>query len=176
MEKIKSQNPLLVVLLAIIAVPILCFIACFGTTVVGSMLPRSSSSRVSTPVAEKATATLHLQYTDTPEAAPSFTPQPTSTFTQEPVGATYLPLLGRIWSGVKVYYGTLSEKAYGFEIIGGSEDCPSMPSGRGVKVKYPNGKEEWKDRTYLISSGLFFVKSDDPALSKLDWYVYNDCP
>ena len=122
-----------------------------------------------------------LAPTATSSATPTVTPIPTNTPTETltPTSTViptpgYLPILGRVWSGVKVYYG--ANKAYGFEILGGSEDCPSLPSGRGVLVQYPSGSKEWKDREYLISSGLFFVFSDDPALSDMLWYVYSSCP
>ncbi len=88
----------------------------------------------------------------------------------------FVPILGNIWSGVKVYYGSGSQKAYGFEILGGSESCPSMPSGRGLRVRDPNGKEEWKDRDYIIMSGLFYLIEGDPALEKIEWYEYSPCP
>ena len=85
----------------------------------------------------------------------------------------YVSLLGSIYSGVKVYYG--ANKAYGFVILGGVDDCSYFPSGGGIKVLYPNGSEEWKDRWYLVSSGIFFVREDDPALDRMDWYIYY-CP
>ncbi len=88
----------------------------------------------------------------------------------------FVPILGKIWTGVQVYYGKGASKAYGFEIRGGSEHCPSLPSGRGLRVRYPNGTEEWKDRDYIVGSGLFFVVAGDPAIDKMEWYVYSYCP
>jgi hypothetical protein len=102
-------------------------------------------------------------------------PTPTATPTSLPETRYVSPLL-KIWSGVKVYYGSGTEKTYAFEILGGSEDCPLIPSGRGVKVRYPDGTEEWKDREALVSSGTFFVLSDDPAIVSFEWYEYSDCP
>ncbi len=87
--------------------------------------------------------------TNTP--LPTNTPKPTNTPIPPddmPV-ERWIPIGGRIWTGLKVYYGTGNEKAYGFEVLGGSENCPSMASGRGVKVLFPSGSEEWKDRDYL---------------------------
>jgi hypothetical protein len=100
--------------------------------------------------------------------------QSDSTNSSQPNSPKYLPLLGKLYTGVKVYYGKL--KAYGFEILGGSESCPTMPSGRGVYVLYPNGSEEWKDRLYLIGSDIFFVVEGDPAYTKMEWYEYPGCP
>jgi hypothetical protein len=51
-----------------------------------------------------------------------------------------------------------------------------MPSGRGIKVRYPDNTEEWKDRMAILTSGNFFVRADDPAVKALEWYVFNDCP
>ena len=84
--------------------------------------------------------------------------------------------MGNIWAEIEIYYGAGSTKSYGFRILGGSEDCPSLPSGRGVYVYYDDGTEEWKDRNYLISSGLFFILKDDPARSTFEWYEYSFCP
>lgn len=109
---------------------------------------------------------------DAKTSSASITRSPTSTPRASSSG--YVPIGGRIWTGEKVYYGNGSNKAYGFEVLGGSENCSSMPSGRGVKVRFPSGSEEWKDRDYLISSGLFFVLGNDPALSAMQWYEY-DC-
>ncbi len=116
--------------------------------------------------------------TSTPTRTATLMPTPTKTLTPEPTNTPpphWVPLLGKIWTGVKVYYGTGDTKAYGFEILGGSENCPSLPSGRGVKVLYPSGSKEWKDREYLVSSGLFYVLDNDPAISAIQWYEY-DCP
>lgn len=112
--------------------------------------------------------------TNTP--LPTDTPKPIDTISPDTQVERWIPIGGRIWTGLKVYYGTGSEKAYGFEVLGGSENCLSMPSGRGVKVLFPSGSEEWKDRDYLISSGLFFALESDPALSAMQWYEYYDCP
>lgn len=88
---------------------------------------------------------------------------------------TYLTLAGNVFTGVKVYYGTGDTKTYAFEILGAAENCSAFPGGNGVKVMYPDGKSEWKDREYLITSGDYFVRKDDPARTKLEYYVY-PCP
>ena len=116
-----------------------------------------------------------------PTTTYTVTPIPTTTFTNTPwkyptnalptTDLVYTPLAGHIFTGVKVYYGV--NKAYGFEILGGSENCSLTPSGRGLYVLMPNGSREWKDRLYLINSGIYFVKNDDPALLKMVWYEYS---
>ncbi len=103
------------------------------------------------------------------------TEAPASTDTDLTV-VQYLPLLGKIWAGVKVYYGSSAQKAYGFEILGGSENCSAMPSGRGLKVRYQDGTIEWKDRNNILMSDIYFVRADDPAIKALDWYDFKDCP
>lgn len=120
-------------------------------------------------------ATLTSTATNTlpPTNTPTITRTPLPSNTPSP---RYVPLIGKIWLGVKVYFGVGSEKAYGFEILGGSEDCPSLPSGRGIRVLYLDGTEEWKDREYLVNSGIFFVLDNDPAISKQEWFVYSFCP
>lgn len=101
---------------------------------------------------------------------------PTSGASDAEPSSDFLPISSRIWTGVNVYYGTGSRVTYSFTVLGGSEDCPSLPSGRGVKVRLKNGSEEWKDRNELIFSGSFYVREDDPALSEMDWEVYSYCP
>lgn len=125
----------------------------------------SSTPQPTTPAGPSPTPSLTLSPSVTPTRRPSSTPAP-----------DYIPLVGNIWADVEVYYGAGSNKSYGFQILGGSEDCPSLPSGRGVYVHYEDGTDEWKDRNYLISSGLFFILKDDPARSSLVWYVYSFCP
>ena len=126
---------------------------------------------VDTPIStSKPAATQTIAQTSTKTSIP----RPTNTST--PVGPKYVSMLGKVWSGVKVYYGTGSTKTYGFEIVGGAERCPSMPSGRGIKVRYKDGTVEWKDRNHIISSGLYYVLEDDPAIKAMDWYVFSDCP
>jgi hypothetical protein len=84
-------------------------------------------------------------------------------------------LLGHLFIGVKIYYGKGIEKTYGFEALGGDESCASMPSGRGVLVRYPDGHSEWKDRMNLVDSGLYFVKSDDPNARSFQWIELPGC-
>lgn len=75
--------------------------------------------------------------------------------------------------GLKVYMG--EQKLFIFEIIGGG-DCPSMPSGQGYLVRYPDtGNVEWKDRRAMEESELF-VDNDSFALYARDWKVYYNCP
>lgn len=76
-------------------------------------------------------------------------------------------------AGLKVFMG--EQKLFIFEIIGGG-DCPSMPSGQGYLVRYPDtGNEEWKDRRAMEESELF-VANDSRALFARDWKVYYNCP
>jgi hypothetical protein len=76
-------------------------------------------------------------------------------------------------TGLKVYMG--EQKLFIFEIIGGG-DCPSMPSGQGYLVRYPDtGNVEWKDRRAMEESELF-VANDSLALFARDWEVYYNCP
>jgi hypothetical protein len=108
-----------------------------------------------------------------PDSSESSSPQTSAT---QEVTTQYVEPIGRIWAGVKVYYGRGAQKTYGFVILGGSDECKSMPSGRGIKVRYPDSTEEWKDRMAILESGIFFVLADDPAAKAHDWYVFNDCP
>ncbi len=150
-------------------------------TKIPSLTLTLTNTRTLDPSITPPTPTRTPTVTKTPRPTRTFTRTRTPTKTRTPLPSNtplpeYMALLGNIWSGVKVYYGTGVNKAYGFEILGGSEDCPSMPSGRGIKVLFPDGTEEWKDRNYLVLSGIFFVRKDDPALRSVTWYEYTFCP
>lgn len=79
-----------------------------------------------------------------------------------------------LWAGEKLYYG--ERRTYAFEILGGNDNYTDPVSGatfRGLKVRYPSGSEEWKDRDYIVSSKIYWIKEDDPALQAQRWQVYN---
>lgn len=85
----------------------------------------------------------------------------------------YIPASSNIWSGVKLYFG--DKRAYVFEVVGGDENHrTSSGTIRGVKVRYPNGSEEWKDRSYITGGNKYFVKADDPALTAQRWQILSD--
>ena len=79
-----------------------------------------------------------------------------------------------MWTDVKIYYGP--SHTYIFDIVGGNENyrTPSGQTMRGVKVRYPNGNEEWKDRSNINLSGDYFVREDDPALAAQRWQVLTE--
>lgn len=87
----------------------------------------------------------------------------------------YVPLLGHLYIGVKIYYGTGTIKTYGFEALGGADRCPAMPSGKGVLVRYPDGSTEWKDRMHLVGSGLYFARRSDPKANDIQWVELPGC-
>jgi hypothetical protein len=140
--------------------------------------PIPTTTATATPPPPTAPPTL----TDTPTPLPTETPAPTATpnhlatsTSELKVGPRYVPLPAKIWTGVKVYYVWDDKKTYEFEILGGSDNCRSLPSGLGIYVRFPGGSEEWKDRDYIVGSGDFFVLADDPAIYKLEWDEY-PCP
>jgi guanyl-specific ribonuclease Sa len=94
-----------------------------------------------------------------PQDNPSITPS-----------SSMAKMLGKIWSGTEVYYG--DPPGVVFTILGGNDSCPLSPSNRGIYVEYPDGTREWKDRNYIVTSGLFFVDQNDPAISKMEWFEY----
>jgi len=80
---------------------------------------------------------------------------------------------GNLWRGVKLYYGPT--KFYVGEVLGGNDRYVSPLTGRhmrGVKIRYPDGSEEWKDRSAMIRDGRWFIKCDDPALARMEWRIY----
>lgn len=123
-----------------------------------------------------------MTLTPTASAVPSKTllptriPTRTLIPTKSPVPTTeprYIPLVGHVMRGVKVYYLTAGD--YGFTILGGSDRCPSMPSGKGLYVRYPDGLEGWKDRDASVFNDYYFVRENDPALRKFQWVEYTGC-
>lgn len=82
------------------------------------------------------------------------------------------PAAGHLWTGIMVYHR--ASKTPAFEILGGNENylAPDGRRIRAVKVRYPTGSVEWRDRSWLINSGEFVVRADDPALARKSWYVY----
>jgi hypothetical protein len=152
-----------IVILALVALVMLCCLCAIVS-------PRSPAP---VPTATPAvTATRTPAATQVPTSTPS--PKPTATLAPPTPTATsdsgYVPMLGKVWRGVKVYYGT--DKALGFEILGGVENCSLLPSGRGLRVRYPDGSEAWKDRNAIVDAGIYFARSDDPATRAMDWQVY----
>lgn len=88
----------------------------------------------------------------------------------------WLPLASHIWTGVKVYNGMGADKGYGFEVLGGNEHYTTRwgETIRGMKVLYPDGSIEWKDRNALIEKPYLFVRADDPALAAMQWQIFDE--
>ena len=106
--------------------------------------------------------------TDVPTAAPPAvaavaTSVPAAAAPAETKPSSFTGLAMRVFNGVKVYYGL--DKAYGFEVVGITNNCPIAPSGKGLLVKYPDGTQEWKDYSAIVYSGNYFIATDDPNRS-----------
>ncbi len=84
----------------------------------------------------------------------------------------WVSLVARIYTDVKVYYGIGDVKAYAFAILGGNDDCTTLPSGEGVFVVHEDGTEEWKDRNHIVFSDYYFALDNDPALKSRGWDEY----
>lgn len=84
----------------------------------------------------------------------------------------WLPAASHLWTGV-VLYDSRSKQPV-FEVLGGSENylAPNGERIRGLKVRYPSGSVEWKDRTWVIGSGRFVVRATDPALQRMEWRTF----
>jgi len=83
--------------------------------------------------------------------------------------ADWVRASGNLWAGAKLYYG--ADRRYVAEVLGGNERYTDPLTGRtfrGLKVQYPDGHAEWKERNVVIS-GPWFVKADDPALAAERW-------
>ncbi len=109
MEKTKSPNPCVVILLILIAMPALCCIGFIGITMLGNVIVSSNPSRAFTPTSEEATATLRVQYTNTPEVTPSPTSQPTPSAIPTPI-IDVTSILGKSVSEVESILGETTER------------------------------------------------------------------
>jgi len=133
-------------------------------------------------------ATPSLIVTSVYTATPSLTE--TTVFTASPI-ATADPYMwiggdwpegiwGYIFNPDKGARGNLKvfireQKTLIFEIIGAA-NCPSMPSGQGYLVRYPNGNEEWKDRRAMENNELFILKDElTNTFRDFSWQFY-PCP
>lgn len=84
---------------------------------------------------------------------------------------SYISAGGNLWTGVKLYYGP--KMMYVGEVLGGNERYvdPSGQQMRGIKIRYPDGSSEWKNRS-AVNLGPWYVKADDPALVRQEWAIY----
>lgn len=85
--------------------------------------------------------------------------------TQSKTGCVFAS--GNFWSGVKLYQNSTCSEP--FATVLGGNDRHQFADGvkRGVKVQYPNGSEEWKEREAMAR---FYVKGDDPAIESKQWF------
>ena len=84
----------------------------------------------------------------------------------------YVSAAGRLWTGVQLYYGP--SKSLVGEVLGGNSNYVDPISGqsfRGIKIRMIDGSSEWKDRDAVVS-GQWFVKANDPAIRRAEWYEY----
>ena len=103
--------------------------------------------------------------------------QPSPSVSQAPGNETtsrseWVDAGGHLWTGVKLYYGP--RRMYVGEVLGGNENYVDPFTGskiRGLKVRMANGADEWKDRD-AVNMGPWYVRRDDPALTRREWYEY----
>lgn len=77
---------------------------------------------------------------------------------------------GRIYNGVKLYYGVQNEKMYVGEVLGTDDkhyDSYTGTTFRGVQLKMSSGSVEWKNRDAFIVDENWYVKEDDPVLKSI---------
>ena len=79
-------------------------------------------------------------------------------------------LSSHIWPGVKLYTGIGPNKGYVAEIVDFDDHHREIDFDgtirefRGIRLLYPSGELEWKDRSAFIRKPYLFVRMDDPAL------------
>ena len=82
---------------------------------------------------------------------------------------------GNIWSGVKIYMGEGADKGFVGTVLGGNDNYVHPSTGatfRGLKMEMSSGRSEWKNRDDFIMNDYLFVKKDDPALTRYEWFEY----
>lgn len=107
------------------------------------------------------TAVKRAPYSDTPKLANPST-----------LDQGYIKAYGNIWVGVELYFGP--NKSYVGQVLGGNDHYIDPTTGRtirGIKIRYNNGSEEWKNRDAIIN-GYWYVKENDPAISAQRWREY----
>jgi hypothetical protein len=130
-----------------------------------------SSGKPAGPTARAGTPTM------TPD--PGWTPGP-RTFGKDvptvPVTADSL------YTGVTIYFlDSTGANSFVYQIMGRSDNCPSMASGRGVMLRRLDGVPYWSDRDALVSYLLrpsanpVAIRADDPGLKARQWVSY-PCP
>lgn len=81
---------------------------------------------------------------------------------------------GNLWAGEKLYFGPDPATRWLVgEVLGGNDRHTDPVTGqtyRGLKIRYPDGHSEWKERNAVIS-GAWYIKRDDPALAAERWAV-----
>jgi|GEM_PF-4373891 len=77
----------------------------------------------------------------------------------------FVPAGGKLYSGVKLYYGMGKQKRYIGEIV-----CFNF-SLKLVKIRYPSSNEEYKQRRAIINPyDHWYVDKNDPALKAGEGY------
>jgi hypothetical protein len=89
----------------------------------------------------------------------------------------------KLYTGVRLYTWSVQQgMTYVCEVLGGNERYTDPASGqvfRAVKVRYPDGSEEWVDRQAIVGTmhnwrgGRVYVRTDDPALKRRRWRTYS---
>lgn len=70
-------------------------------------------------------------------------------------GPRWLPLEGNVRVGAKVYWGAEPKKVWA--VI-------EKVSKDRIRVRFPSGRTEWKNRSWAVSSRLFSIHPEDPTL------------
>jgi hypothetical protein len=142
------------------------------------------------------TATRTATRTVTPTGTPTTTPTaaaavaPISTVSSHatytpvvpnlPAGASTVPLVGNMYTGVKIYSRMTSQ--YMYQIVGRATDCTVdanyFTTNAAFLVRLPNGREEWMPEPKLVqyaSGGNYVVPADDPALKPKQLTALTGC-
>jgi hypothetical protein len=130
-----------------------------------------SSVKPAGPTARAGTPTM------TPD--PKWTPAPRTLGKDVPT----MPVTAdSLFTGVTIYFlDSSGANSFVYEVMGRAENCPSMPSGRGVMLRRFDGVPYWTDRDVLVnylarpSANPVVIRADDPGLKAKQWVSY-PCP
>jgi hypothetical protein len=97
-----------------------------------------------------------------------------------PAGAGTVPLVGNMYTGVKIYSRMTSQ--YMYQIVGRATDCTVdanyFTTNAAFLVRLPNGREEWMPEPKLVdyaSGGNYVVPAGDPALKSKQLTALTGC-
>lgn len=92
-------------------------------------------------------------------------------------GSEWIKPAGHFYTGVKLYVGMEDGgKELVGTVLGGNDNYVNPATGeryRAVKIAFESGRVEWRDRMEIGAGPTWWVRRDDPAISRGVWKIYD---